>query len=823
MSCNLIKMENGHKVAHPITSREEYRQLRGSEVQMKNLRLAREGDESAKKRLVQFNYSLVASQGEDSFLLKGAKATGNSVAMDIDHLDDEALKAAISRVLELKVELGLMMMERSARGQGLHVVFRRHNDMTNEENLRWASDLLGVEFDSAAKDITRVFFATGNEPDDLLYLDDELFESPPSQPSPKGEGVDTTAAETAATSDTAASDAAASDAAAAETAASDAVTADTTAADTVALEKNRRAFDLCVKEAGLSAEVMDVWGEHNWHTNLMAVLSVGLPKLMSREQLVAVVREKLPNYGVTEDCGKLINYFYENYTADMGFMSVTLRDINARAQREADGEKSYSLEAHQASQSNGENGENGENGGSSEDDRALDVIMDGWEPPVLPKRLPRLVELEVRNYDYKYREALAQTAAVGHSALASHYRARYLNNKIVTPATMVSVIGGSGSGKDFCTQLFNDQMRGTLEEAERQEWEKVRVNSELREKMRNAKECPPKYHPKIRIFEGASKTSLLELQTNLGENGMLVGLFTETDGFVGASAAAWSNLSVMLRKGFSGERHRQFYMSDATCNTSTALNISLLMEGTPKAMLERMFNDKNCENGTMQRFAPVLMPKMKRTFRPPKQYFLSDDEMRERDALLMELYQKDLALGDDTLIIDTTRTNRAIGQWFDSLEERYNDGLLTDAEADLSHRCGEFILKTALPLIALYGETKEVVDYAVWVGEMAFYNMCRIYGHRVQEYIQASNELLSARMDARRTAEPLLSRMPEVFNVGQFKEVRVRNGQSEDVKMLLSRYCRSGKLERIGRGVYRKCKDAEKGNIVTVTKIGDPV
>ena len=93
------------------------------------------------------------------------------------------------------------------------------------------------------------------------------------------------------------------------------------------------AFDLCAELAGLKPAEMDLWGVHNWHANLMAVLSVGVTKLMSREQLKAVVAQRLPNYSQTEDCGKLIDYFYEKYDADKGFMNTALREINAKAQK----------------------------------------------------------------------------------------------------------------------------------------------------------------------------------------------------------------------------------------------------------------------------------------------------------------------------------------------------------------------------------------------------------------------------------------------------------------------------------------------------------
>ena len=101
----------------------------------------------------------------------------------------------------------------------------------------------------------------------------------------------------------------------------------------VALGASLAAFDLCAEQAGLNPAEMDLWGVHNWHANLMAVLSIGVAKLMSREQLRAVVAQRLPNYSQTEDCAKLIDYFYEKYDADKGFMNTALREINAKVQK----------------------------------------------------------------------------------------------------------------------------------------------------------------------------------------------------------------------------------------------------------------------------------------------------------------------------------------------------------------------------------------------------------------------------------------------------------------------------------------------------------
>ena len=782
MAVNLIYIKGGRKMMRPVLTKEEYMSLRDSE----------ENRRADKWHMVQMNYSLVCSDSPEEeragsdFPLKGCKTQSNTVGMDIDFNPDDAdyekkMADVPHMILEKKYELGLLMLERSAT-KGFHIVFRRHPELSQEENLRWASELLGVEYDKGAKDITRVFFTPTTE--NIIFIDEEIFERKETPQPPKGEHVDIH--ETVREESTVSHE-------------QKSVSKEHPLGGQggIAKESNLKAFDLCVENAGLKVGEMDVWGEHNWHSNLMAVLSVGLPKLMSKDQLLAVVREKLPNYSQTEDCKKLIAYFYDNYVADKGFMSTTLREINAKAQMPTS-------VSHKEEE---------------EDEAAMKELTEAWTPPVVPKKIPGLMELLVSNYDPRFRNMLLLSALPVLSAHASHFRAKYINGKVIGPQQYVSVIGGSGQGKGTCTSLYQEMVQYTLQDNDNREWQKVKENAELRDKMANAKERPPKYHPKLRLFETTSKSSILELQTNLGKNGMLLGMFSEVDGLSSASRAAYSDISVLLRKGWDMDMHRQFYMSDSTCNTYTQMSISLLMAGTVKAMLERMFSDTNCEGGLMQRCIPVLVPMTKRTFRPPCQDFLSDEQKQERDSLLIELYQKDLALGDETQLLETPMMNRAIGQWFDKLEERYNDGQLTDAEADLSHRCGEFMLRAAIPLVALYGhETKEIVDFCRWVGETAHYAMCRIFGHRVQKDITSANEMLATRLDARKTAEPLLDKMPTVFTIRQFKEQRVKDGQSPEVKMLLSRYCRNGKIARIGRGVYRK---GGIGNIVTVTEIGE--
>ena len=166
MSVHIIYYQDGAKIMRPVADEKEYRQLRDSE----------RNKHADKHHMVQMNYSCLPNENG---ALKGATRLSRSVGMDIDFdpkaADYEEKMASVPNlVMGKKEELGLLMMERSA-GKGYHIAFRRKAGMSQEDNLRWASQLLGVEYDKGAKDITRVFFTPPCEK--LLFVDKELFDN----------------------------------------------------------------------------------------------------------------------------------------------------------------------------------------------------------------------------------------------------------------------------------------------------------------------------------------------------------------------------------------------------------------------------------------------------------------------------------------------------------------------------------------------------------------------------------------------------------------------------------------------------------------------
>ena len=410
MSCHMIYFKDGKKMMNPILSREEYLAIRNGGEQKDRVKRIRNGEEALKNKLVQMNYSCLPNEDGS---LKGSTRMSTTVGMDVDHIPAEEMQTVRDRILQKKDELGLLMLEESARGAGYHLVFKRRADIDQEGNLKWASDLLGVEYDAGAKDITRVFFTTTSA--QLLFLSPQLFESEEAvkkvDSAADGGGTNYPTEEL--------------------------------------LPASLAAFDLCAEKAGLDPKSMDVWGEHNWHANLMSVLSIGVGKLMSRSQLQAVVKERLSNYSQTDDCRKLIDYFYEKYDTGKGFMNANLREINAKVQ----------------------NPDNSSPSGETE----------GGCPPPMPKKLPKLINLLVSRTPDIYKPAVAHAVF---PALATHLwrtRFRYIDNKLHEATLMNCLMAGTGAGKDCISEpidhIMADIRRNDAENMKREKEWKDEINA----------------------------------------------------------------------------------------------------------------------------------------------------------------------------------------------------------------------------------------------------------------------------------------------------------------------------------------------------------
>ncbi len=533
----------------PVLDRKEYLALRSTPRQKAILKAVREGDEKAKMHLVQMNYSCLPN---DDGTLKGSTRMSTTVGMDIDHVSADGMQPLRERILQKKDEMGLLMLETSARGAGYHLVFRRREELSQEENLRWAAELLDVEFDKGAKDITRVFFTTTADDENLLFLADEIFEVKGAEchaPAGKGRRVR----------------------------AKKAGRAEQPSEACELTESSLTAFDLCAQQAGLDPSGMDVWGEHNWHANLMAVLSVGVAKLMSRQQLQAVVAERLPNYSQTEDCQKLIDYFYDKYDADKGFMNAALREINAKAQKETATEQI-------------------EDGEAGEEQTATVNVQ--W------KRMPQGIRDSVEAVGPRLAMPVVTAICPCIGALATgvkldvHGQKRGLN-------LIAYIAGDFASGKGEIDPV----VEAWMSEVKALDKMYLMQEEEWRQKKRaakNKKEQPEE--PKLPVRCLTMNNTVANLAERLANTeGKHAFSFTpEADTVAQKWKSAMSDFSVMLRQSYDGTRYdREARSADAVNVHIDRLLWNVTMCGTPDALYRVV---SNYTDGFQSRIAVARTP-----------------------------------------------------------------------------------------------------------------------------------------------------------------------------------------------------------------------
>jgi len=295
-----------------------------------------------KKELMVLTPHATYSDGQRSN--KSALPSGLSM-YDVDHIPDP--RGYFQTLVKDRCgELGIVMAHVTPSTEGLRLIFEVPKGMTLAEAQKWMSEQLGdASYDGSVKDYARCSFIVPRAY--LLYIDEEELckqrevkkveekAEPTPQPS------------------------------------------DLSHQPSIASDRNLRIFDLCLAEAGLKLEEIDQMGVYNWHNTLVAILSVGICRLMSQDELKAVLSVKMPNYSKEQDCQRLVSDFYKDYTKMNAPMSQRLRAIYAES---VTGQKDKPLTTE-------------------------DVLGD--EPPKMPRRLPKSVKLMIAKEPDIYKPASA--------------------------------------------------------------------------------------------------------------------------------------------------------------------------------------------------------------------------------------------------------------------------------------------------------------------------------------------------------------------------------------------------------------------------------
>ena len=525
------------------------------------------------------------------------------------------------------------------------------------------------------------------------------------------------------------------------------------------------AFDLCVGLAGLQADQMDVWGVHNWHANLMAVLSVGVAKLMSREQLCAVVAQRLPNYSQTEDCQKLIDYFYEKYDANKGFMNTALREINAKAQQKTS-EKSTV--------------------GSPVCNSATMMTIDA-------NKLPIGLKESLKPYPQNMWPALIVGQMPALMALADGVTYRYCDGKISYLGGMAIILGEQASNKSAIEEAVERWLVELRRDDDlvREREDKVREANKRRKANERAQEAPKEVIRVVPITISCSKL-LKRLKQSQGHS--LYSICTEAETLLKSNGGgSWAQKWDIYRNSFARERWGVDYNSDQSESGDVRVAYSWTILGTPRTT-KKMFsgrNESNAENGLSSRMMLSEMP----------------DGMFEKITVFKDLSEADQSritqatamLRTASGFYDTPRIRKAIDRWLE--EKRIESSMEIDTIKDrFRRRAGVIGFRCGVVFMLLAGkESNACVDFAVKMAEYTLQMQLKVFGPLLVKHYNNSEDNGYTTVNGN-----IFSLLPSPFTMQDLRRLKGNEFSDGSLYSIISRWKADGWVEKEGKSWTKK-------------------
>ena len=237
-----------------------------------------------------------------------------------------------------------------------------------------------------------------------------------------------------------------------------------------ASEKNLIAFDLFVQSAGLEGMAIDTVGSR--HSSLLAIMSAGASRVMSEEELMKVVRTKMPSYYQEDDCHQLIHDFYAKYADSSKPMSRDVIRVNALAEQKANEVKS---EERRVKNSNAD----GNYTVQSSNLQVQSSDEDYPEPPAMPEKLPKLVELLISRTPEVYKPAVAHAIFPPFATHLWQTSFRYIDNVVHEATLSTCLLAGTGAGKSS----VDKPIRYIMEDIRKRDAENLKREKEWKEEV----------------------------------------------------------------------------------------------------------------------------------------------------------------------------------------------------------------------------------------------------------------------------------------------------------------------------------------------------
>ena len=726
MSAYLItkRKEDGVKVMHPITSRKQYLKLRDSATQKRTVKAVRENEADVKSDLIQMNYSCLPNPDGT---LKGTKTKSNSVGMDIDHISPEKMEEMKQRILSKVEELGLQMLEKSARSLGYHLVFKRRPELSQEDNLRWASQLLEVEYDKQAKDITRVFFTTTASDEDLLYLDDALFVN---------EACDL----------------------------QDAVTAlqcyssnDDTSQPSAISPQPSIAYDEKAEYNGiLYTDIVEKYWEM---FNDGKTPSDGDRNVLTFE--LAVTLRSICDYSL-EKMLKVIPNYWKNPdgTCTQEDLAEWRRTIESALKEPKKGMPYRVRQVLKALK-------------ATSGVKACGGTM--TTPPPMPKKLPPLLRLLTKNVPWFYKPIVASAVFPALGAHLHGVKFRYWDN-VEHEATFMNVlIGRQSIGKGTIKEPINYIMADIKERDEpnrkrEAEWKQKNPPGKQKKDPRPADICIQ------RLIDNLTDAVFNQRIVDANNNGERY-VYTIVDEIEAlkkvTSKSSVDEVGLLIRKAFDNSEHGQERVGADSVSGIAPLRWNFNASTTPPNA--RRFFHKMVNDGTVSRLdiAAIIKDKDDKDTEPIQGIY----DQAFADELKPYLERLDSANGliecpqAKKLSLEMKQENWDVARLYDS-----------DAYEVLSYRANVIAWLKGMVLYVAHGYkwSKEIADFVRWSEKYNLWCKMLYFGQQLEKELREEDEI-------QRQSGPqnLLDLLPDEFTLDQYQQMRLSQGKSGDGKSTL--------------------------------------
>ena len=757
-----IFIVNGKKMAETINSKEEYFNLRNSAENRSNLAKARQGDEKAKHKLVQIAYNDLMPDGK----VEGACHPSSMFAYDVDCASLDESNRIAKKMLEMKAEIGLLEMSRSAR-YGLHLVLRREMGKTILENQVRVSMLTQTEMDTQAHDFGRVMFTTTADADELLYLDDAIFTETMTIEQSEEEYKTLKEREKKNQEDVPAGAKKANkhyrpweD--------NGNVTSETKPVMEVSINdvpakpdmRYLKVFDLFMEEAGLSEKSLQIEGVR--HNSLLSILSIGASRLIPKSQMIAIVRHRMPEYANEDDCKKLIDDFYKK-TDPNAALTKRQREILAEAFSEQDDD--------------------------IEDEEVEQEAADKKRYKLIAKLLPTGLREPVMAAPKEMQMNILCSIMPIAAAYADQVEVKYADEKTQYLGLMSIIVARQAGGKSGCKEAVECWMKILKDESDsyRRQEDEIKQKNKCRKSNERAEEMPKFPIRKLPIT--VSNSTLLK-RFKAAPGHCLFSFCEELDTLLKTNSAGnWSAKYDIYRYSFDRAEWGQDYNSDQAESGDVQVIYNWTIFGT-YGSFNKCFQRDNAENGLGGRVLISELPDT-RFAKMPKYRPLTDEEQEA-------VQQAARRLSEMKGFIDTPRLRKAISKWVEEKRVfalKNNDEVMDNFRrraAVIGFRCGVIFHL----LSGDERESKACVDFMLMMAEYCLDTQMRLLGNMIESQ-QAQNAPAEVRTISDKTT---YDKLPKEFTYDDLKSAKGPGYSDSTYRSDVKRWRDNGFIKEQGDG-----------------------